>query len=78
MWEHEFETWKKNNVDQADCEANSGVVPGCAQIGVDRASGPDHTALMCAQCGRTKTFARGEHLPMIGWCGCPNNARTGA
>lgn len=78
MWEEKFEKWKKNNVDQPDCEANSALNAGLCTTGVDMASGPDHTALTCAQCGQTKTFARGEHLPMIGWCGCPNNGRTGA
>lgn len=34
MWQ-DFETWKKNNVDQDDCEANSQCSAGlCAKCGV--------------------------------------------
>jgi len=78
MWQ-DFETWRKNNVDHPDCEANSQCSAGLCTTGVDMgAEGGDYTALKCSQCGEMKRIGRGDRIPSIGWCGCDNNARTGA
>jgi hypothetical protein len=60
------------------CEG-CGRVAGKIEVAVDPGSAyVDSCVVVCSQCHKSLKIPHGEYPPLVGWCGCDNNARVGA
>lgn len=52
---------------------------GEVEIAIDPGDdGGDCSVVFCSQCRKSRKIPKGEFPPLVGWCGCDNNARVGA